>query len=318
MALWNELLDELNKVQPHLKPNWIKNNLIDSLKRIQNLREDRNVLLYATAFLQKPNLPPISLSITSEEINGYMTTLNGMDWEKGLTLILHTPGGVTNAAETIVEYLRSKFKYLEVIIPTYAMSAGTMISLASNNIIMGRQSQLGPIDPQMPANGKFVSSLAIIDQFETAKKDVHKDIKNAHVWAPILPSLGPALISEAKHAIEYSEKIVSGWLSKHMFKELENADSKAETVARYFSRSTSKISHGRRISREEAASQGLYIENLEDNQDFQDAVLTNYHLITLMFEQTPLTKLLMNERGIMWVKQFMNKPPQSPQTPVLK
>ena len=59
-----------------------------------------------------------------------------MDWDKGLTLLLHTPGGVTNAAETIVEYLHTKFSYIEVIVPTYAMSAGTMISLSSNLIFI--------------------------------------------------------------------------------------------------------------------------------------------------------------------------------------
>lgn len=50
------------------------------------------------------------------------------------------------------------------------MSAGTMISLSANKIIMGRQSQLGPIDPQMPLSGRFVSAQSIIDQFEEAKK----------------------------------------------------------------------------------------------------------------------------------------------------
>lgn len=58
-----------------------------------------------------------------------MSVMFGMDWNKGLTLVLHTPGGVTNAAETLVAYLRSKFNYIEVIVPTFAMSAGTMISL---------------------------------------------------------------------------------------------------------------------------------------------------------------------------------------------
>lgn len=57
-----------------------------------------------------------------------MATLHGMEWEKGLTLILHTPGGVTNAAESIVSYLHSKFSDIETIVPTIAMSAGTMIS----------------------------------------------------------------------------------------------------------------------------------------------------------------------------------------------
>ena len=110
-----------------------------------------------------------------------MSTIYGMTWSKGLTLLLHTPGGVTNAAETIVAYLWSKFLDIEVIVPTYAMSAGTMISLAANRLIMGRQSQLGPIDPQMPMGGCFVSARAIVDQFERAKADVLSNRDLAHV-----------------------------------------------------------------------------------------------------------------------------------------
>ncbi len=152
-----------------------------------------------------------------------MSVIHGMDYSKGLTLIMHTPGGVTNATETIVSYLRSKFSYIEVIVPTFAMSAGTMISLAADKIIMGRQSQLGPIDPQMPAGGRIVSAIAILDQFERAKKEISEDREQAHLWAPILPSLGPALLQEAQNAIDYSEQIVTDWLEKYMFKGFENA-----------------------------------------------------------------------------------------------
>ena len=58
----------------------------------------------------------MSLQITHEEINGFMSVMYGMNWSKGLTLILHTPGGVTNAVETIVDYLTAKFAYIEVIV----------------------------------------------------------------------------------------------------------------------------------------------------------------------------------------------------------
>lgn len=121
-----------------------------NLAVISAKRGDRNVIFYASAFLQKSGLPAPLLSLTHEELNGFMSMMNGMDFTKGLVLLLHTPGGVMNAAETVVAYLHSKFDYIETIVPTYAMSAGTMLCLASNNIVMGRQSQLGPIDPRRP------------------------------------------------------------------------------------------------------------------------------------------------------------------------
>lgn len=307
MPSWTDLLNTFD-TQPNdqAKTLWLGQNFENSLKTVSALRGDRNVLFYGSAFLQKPGAPPILLQITHEEINGFMSCMHGMDWSKGLTLLMHTPGGVTNATETIVAYLRSKFEYIEVIVPTYAMSAGTMISLAADKIVLGRQSQLGPIDPQMPASGRMVSAIAILDQFERAKKEITEDKDQAHLWAPILPSLGPALLQEAQNAIDYSEQIVADWLERYMFKGHTTPSEKALDVAKHFSRGSvdghRKKSHGRRIDREEAIQQGLTIENLEGSQQLQEAVLTAYHLLTIIFEKSPALKLLSNQQGKQWVK----------------
>src|SRR4029077_8245582 len=190
MPSWNDLLEELESRPDQEKPGWVKARVLQALTAIGTRRGGRTVLFYASAFLQKPQVAGQHLQITHEEINGFMSCIYGMDCRKGLTLLLHTPGGVTNATETIVAYLWSKFDDLEVVIPTYAMSAGTIISLAANRLIMGRQSQLGPIDPQMPLQQRFVSAKAIVDPFEQAKSDVLSNRDLAHVWAPILQSLG--------------------------------------------------------------------------------------------------------------------------------
>lgn len=307
MPSWTDLLNTL-EAQPddQAKTQWLKQEFENSLKTISAQRNNRNVLFYGSAFLQKPAASPIMLQITHEEINGFMSVMHGMDWTKGLTLLMHTPGGVTNATETIVAYLRSKFDDIEVIVPTFAMSAGTMISLAADKIILGRQSQLGPIDPQMPAGGRMVSAIAILDQFERAKKEISEDRDQAHLWAPILPSLGPALLQEAQNAIDYSEQIVADWLEKYMFKNITNPKQKALEVAKHFSRGSEnghrKKSHGRRIDRDEARGQGLTIENLETSQPLQESVLTAYHLLTIIFEKSPALKVLTNQQGKNWIK----------------
>lgn len=264
-------------------------------------------MFYASAFLQKPHLTGQYLQITHEDINGFMSCIYGMDWSKGLTLVLHTPGGVTNATETIVAYLWSKFQDLEVVIPTYAMSAGTMISLAANRLIMGRQSQLGPIDPQMPLQQRFVSAQAIVDQFDRAKSDVIANRDLAHVWAPVLQSLGPALLQEARNALDYAERIVAEWLEKRMFageKTRAAARKKAVRTARHFNDASIHKSHGRRIDRAEAREQGIAVEDLEADQTLQEAVLTAYHMITIVFEKTPVAKMILSDRGRVWLKNW--------------
>lgn len=305
MASWVDLINQFSALPPDpaTRSSWMTGQLQTALASIATHRGDRNVLFYSSGFLQKVQAHPGLVQITHEDINGFMATMYKMKWSKGLTLLLHTPGGVTNAAETIGEYLHSKFDDIEVIVPVYAMSAGTMISLASNRIIMGRQSQLGPIDPQLPIGGKYVSARAIVEQFNRAKGDVAVDLKLAHVWAPILQSLGPALLVEAENALQYGERIVARWLEKRMFTNKgRSAGLKAAKTAKHFNDASIHLSHGRRIDRDEARRNGVEIEDLEDDQVLQDLVLSAYHLATIMHEQSPTVKMLWSAHGLTWLK----------------
>lgn len=303
MPSWNDLLKEVDVRSPESGLQWLQERQQQALRQIAGLRGDRNVLFYASAFLQKPL--SAATSITHEDINGFMSTIFQMDWNKGLTLLLHTPGGSANAAETIVAYLRTKFQYFEVIIPTYAFSAGTMIALAANKIVLGKQSQLGPIDPQMPIGGSYYSAKSIVDLFEAAKSDIlPNNLAAAHVWAPVLQSMGPALLQEAKYALAYGEQMVTKWLQEQMFHGDVDAASKAAATAKHFNDTSTHKSHGRRIDRDEARNQNLAIDDLETSQDLQDAVLTAYHLATIAFEKTPIAKFLVSDSARYWVKNI--------------
>jgi hypothetical protein len=313
---WNELLDAFSR-----QPNggaWLQAETIAQLERVSTLSDGRNVVLYGSAFLQKPQAPPDRISLVHDDLNGLMSAIYGMDWSRGLTLILHTPGGVTNAAETIVAYLRSKFSDIDVVVPTLAMSAGTMIALASDSIVMGKQSQLGPIDPQMPIAGRSVSARAVVEQFGQAHGDILSNPQAAHVWAPILASLGPALLQEAQNALAYSEEMVARWLSSGMLKDAAEPEKEAQRVARHFNDAQTHKSHGRRIDRDEARAHGVLVNDLEDSQDLQDAVLTAYHLMNLGHDHGPATKIIATSHGRTWIKNWMSHEYlelQSPQPP---
>lgn len=261
MPSWNELVDTIQALpEPQLGP-WLRTESTKYLKQIAQLRGDRHVILYASAFLQKPQAPADRLQITHEDVNAFMSVMYGMTWGKGLTLLLHTPGGVTNAAETLVAYLRSKFTDIEAIVPTYAMSAGTMISLAANRIVMGRQSQLGPIDPQFLMGQRAQSARAIVDQFDQAKKEILQNAAAAGVWFPILQTIGPALLQEARNALDYGERMVAEWLERYMFAGRADAKAVAMAAAKHFNDAATHKSHGRRIDRDEARAQQIVVED---------------------------------------------------------
>ena len=141
-------------------PNWheigqeigISGSTFDIVRRkyLKKLSEytSRNTIIYYSGWLQKDSLAGIE--INDSDKNGFMTAIDGLDRTKGLDLILHTPGGDIAATESIVDYLHNMFETdIRVVIPQLAMSAGTMIACAAKEIIMGKQSNLGPIDPQL-------------------------------------------------------------------------------------------------------------------------------------------------------------------------
>src|SRR5207302_1902999 len=65
-----------------------------------------------------------------------------------IDVLLHSPGGLAEAAESIVKLLRSKYTDVRFIIPSMAKSAATMLALSGNTLVMDEVSELGPTDPQ--------------------------------------------------------------------------------------------------------------------------------------------------------------------------
>ena len=302
MPSWSDIQDELNCVDPNNRGDHIAGQSRELAKAIAQ-HYGRNVLYYASSFLQKPQIPGIFTSINMEDINGFMAGVHDHDFKKGLLLILHTPGGMAEAAQTIVDYLRSKYSAIDVVIPTYAMSAGTMIALGCDRIVMGKQSQLGPTDPQLIVDNRPFSAHSIVEQFEEAKAEISGSPVLAHAWAPVLRAFGPALLQEARKSISYGQTLVEQWLKNFMFSGYSNSAALASEIAKHFG-GNQHGSHGRRISRDEARVKHLKVIDLEDDQHLQEQILTLYHLSTIAFEMGPATKSIMSSNGRLWVKNM--------------
>ncbi|MCY4047754.1 MAG: hypothetical protein OXF42_06610 [Candidatus Dadabacteria bacterium] len=327
MASLSELINCLQGGALKKDPNWLNKRLSKELANVSNLRGGATVIFYASAFLQK-NAAGSGVNISREDINGFMNALHGMKTDKGLTLILHTPGGDPNAVESIVEYLHGNFSRIEVIVPYLAMSGGTMISLASDLLALGRQSQLGPIDPQLSTGGKAYSARAIREGFNQAREDIEKNTGMGHLWAPILQNMGPSLAMEAEKALSYSRELVVRWMKRRMFKDMEDEALREKTVngiAAYFNAEDTAGGtihvHGQRIGAEKLRELGVRVEMLEDTQELQTAVMTAYHLMTLIFERTLSSKFIADDGGKMWFKQQSGVQPPAklvPAKPVQK
>jgi hypothetical protein len=241
-----------------------------------------------------------------EDMEGFLEVFDGLSGEK-LDIILHSPGGSPEATEALVNYIRSKFSDVRVFIPHAAMSAATMLACSGNRIVMGKQSSIGPIDPQMivPSEQGYKSApaQAILDQFELAKEQL-KDPKLLPAWLPILGQYGPSLLVQCNEAIELSRELVKTWLTKYMFVGDDQAASKAEKVAKFLADHKMFKTHSRPINRDLARSYGLIIDDMEKDPKLEDLVLSVFHATSLTFNGTAAAKIVENHIHRAWVKQI--------------
>lgn len=322
MPTWGELLKTLQELQAQGRKD-----AFDVVRR-QTLSDltsytGRNVILYASGHLQKPRVPPELLSITNEDVEGLMEVFYGLTGDT-LDIILHSPGGRAEATEAIVKYLRSKFRDIRVFVPHEAMSAATMLACAADLVVMGRQSYMGPIDPQFqlstPLGVQSVPAQAILDQFNRAKKECADDRANLAVWVPTLQQYGPALLEQCENALALSQELVSSWLAKWMFHRSRRRMERSKQIATALADHEKLRTHGRPLDRVYLKSLGMKIHFLEADQELQDKVLTVYHACMHTFSATAATKIIENHHGrafIKTVQQVVIQPPQprAPQQP---
>lgn len=287
-----------------------------------NALTGRNTIAYYSGFLSRPGPEFAALTmISDEDKNGFMSCFKGWDWSKGLDVILHLPGGSTAATESIIDYIRSKFgDNIRTIVPQISMSGGTMIACAGKEIVMGLHSNLGPIDPQFGS----LPAIAVLEEFERAKAEVTAEPKRALVWQPILGQYHPTLLSQAKHAIEWSREIGEKALKEGMLRGEADADQKAKDIVEFLISHDLHRAHGRHLHRRELKEHGLRIVELESSPDLQDAVLSVHHAFMYTLMNTNAVKIIESHDGGALIRnlrvqvqqvQVPAAPPPSPPQP---
>ena len=280
-----------------------KVNAQDEIRRtfFKKLHEytSRDAILYASSFSSRKGIevPGLFLSIVLEDMQGFMSALHGLEG-KELDLILHSPGGSLEAAEQIVTYLRSKYDHIRAIVPQNAMSAATMIACACDEIVMGKHSALGPIDPQITVPtqaGPFTApAQAILDEFKKAKQEVVEDPRTAPLWVTRIQAYPQGVLAMCEDAIELSKERVEEWLNTYMFRGQARQGGK---IAAWLGDAKLHKSHGRPIGIEQAQKHGLKITALENDQEFQERLLSLFHATTVTFDVTNCMKFIENHLG---------------------
>ena len=295
MPNWSEVLHEISDFEDQGRRDsldFVRRKYLDLLFK----HTGRNVIAYYSGWLQKPGASDSTIS--DKDKNAFMTCIHKLDRSKGLDLILHTPGGDLAATESIVDYLYAMFgRNIRAIIPQISMSAGTMIALSCKTIMMGKHSNLGPIDPQMGG----VPCQGVISEFQKAIDDIKKNPASAPLWQVIIGKYHPTFLGACQHAITWSESLAEEWLDRNMCK---GDRARSKKILKDFSDHNANKSHARHISKDKCKKIGLNIANMEKDNVLQDLILTSHHAYMHTFSQSTAIKIVENHLGVAYVEHL--------------
>ncbi|ABK77011.1 periplasmic serine protease (ClpP class) [Cenarchaeum symbiosum A] len=295
MPPWSDILKEIHDLE-NVTIESASDRIIQKYLELLQRHTKRDTILYTSSWT-RPTRTNDVVSITEDDLDGFMEVVYGLK-AKELDLVLHSPGGSPEAAEAIVLYLHEIFEDIRVIIPHAAMSAATMISCASNYIVMGKHSFLGPTDPQMflyTAHGwTNMAAQYILDDFDEAQEISRDDPGKLVAWNPLLSQYTPGFIHECRSAKELTKELVREWSKTYMFAGKPDKLARATRISENLTSDDIFKSHARHIPRKKCEEMGLEIIHLEDDEILQDLSLSVFHAANIFFQHSTATKIIKN------------------------
>ena len=236
-----------------------KKDIIQQLEKEQNTR----LITYITGDRQ-----PFATRIAGDVVPLLSRHLEKIGKVKKISLFLYTSGGDMLAPIRIVKLIRNHCDTFEVLVPYKAHSAGTLVALGADRIVMGKLGELTPVDPttghpfnpQNPANSHQRLEVSVEDLnsyflFAKEKAGVQAD-QMADVYKMLVEKLHPLSIGNAYRAYRMAKLLTERLLSLHMDKTRES-----QGIKKIINEITGDITiHAYPIDRDEAKELGLKID----------------------------------------------------------
>jgi hypothetical protein len=291
------------------------------LYAISDLRSGRDVLVFAADLNKETPLTSIGY-VDILPINDQLANLKG----DALDLILETPGGSGESAEDIIRILRGRYPDLAVIVPGWAKSAGTIMAMAADEILMGPTSALGPIDAQLFWQGKRFSADALLEGFRKIKKEVEDTGVLNKAYIPMLQGISPGELQSAQNALDFATKLVTEWLTHYKFKNWTTHSSTGQVVTDEEKRQRANqiagelcnhkqwLTHGRSIKLEDLRAMRLLVTDYSKDAKLSEAINRYYTLLHMAFGSN-LYKLYETPTSQIYKFQMPSVPPPQLQKP---
>jgi hypothetical protein len=222
---------------------------------------------------------------------------------KNVEIYIETPGGSGETAEEIVRFLRKHFDTVAFVVSGEAKSAGTLIVLSGDEILMTETGSLGPIDAQMRIGRSVISAYDYMEWVDEKRADAEKNERLNPFDATMVAQITPGELGSVYHALKFAEDLVVEWLVNFKFKKWDKTETRgipvtdemkkkrAEDIARELSNHAKWRSHGRSIKIENLEEINLKISRVDDNPKLADIVYRIQMVCRLLFDSTPIYKI---------------------------
>lgn len=213
-----------------------------------------------------------------------------------LAILLHTNGGDSSTVERFVNMIRSYYDVVDFYVPTQAMSAGTIWCMSGNRIVMAKHAALGPIDPQVLKNGKFIPALGYLDAMQALIDK--QNLSQAELSMLLQLDLGE--MKQYEQYRDYSISLLKKWLVRYKFANWNNHRTtdpgspvtekqkikRAEEIAILLNSIAKWHIHGRHIPREVLREElKIEIDNLEEDEDLATKIIQYSDLLINYIER---------------------------------
>lgn len=281
-----------------------------AIKEIEDIR-NRPLICYISNTVNQSLKTPIGISF--EDDLPFSEMVNTVSKEKNEVDILHvTPGGSAQQVDKFVEKLRPRFNRVAFLLPCIAMSAGTIFVMSGDEIIMGPNAFIGPIDPQVAnKEGRFVPAQSLLHLIEEIRKRGEKKLANGRNpdWTDILllKEIDAKEIGSAMTASEYSIELVKKYLYQYKFKywkkhsstgqlvQDEEKSERSKEIAKKLCDHSEWKSHSRGITREAAWQDcRIKITHSETIKGLEKSMRRFWALVYFVFENNPITKMFIS------------------------
>lgn len=293
MSLINEYITKRLSVQE------LESELLRLISEYNRHRETY-LFVYAAA-IGKP-IPSVSLEQSDfyliQDLLRDKKDINKVDF------YIETPGGSGETAEEIVGFLRSNFENVSFVVSGEAKSAGTILVLSGDEILMTETGSLGPIDAQVRIGRSVVSASDYMDWVTSKREEAGKQGNLNPFDATMIAQISPGELGNVFHALEFAKDLVVEWLPKYKFKNWgvtetqkkpvtdEMKQQRAKEIAEDLTERFKWRTHGRSIKIDELTNDvKLKIIKIDDDLKLSDIVYRIQTVCRLLFENTSTFKV---------------------------